>query len=320
LKRRITVVFIGMVFVCRFSRYGKQTAGVYVLVRYAGGLLVQVTMELRNLFLLSLCSFFVLHSSASKARDPELLSNDLLTTVSVFVSTSDSSIKPDCVISRSLDFRNEYDTKDSYLRSWGACSHVVVNGSIILDQTAELDSLGFLGNVRKVTVNIDIRDTPNLENLDGLEAISEVGGFVLLLDNKALTSLGTGLRNLRSIDGDLRIMGNKRLVHLSGLNRLSSISGHLYVENNEQLETFGSGFTNLIFVGSDLRIRNNQALTDISSLSKLLQVTGLILVQGNSPELACNFLGSAIAGSYDLRCASGASTRDPMSKRRDGQL
>jgi hypothetical protein len=101
---------------------------------------------------------------------------------------------------------------------------------------------------------------------------------------------------------------------------LSSISGHLYVENNEQLETFGSGFTNLIFVGSDLRIRNNQALTDISSLSKLLQVTGLILVQGNSPELACNFLGSAIAGSYDLRCASGASTRDPMSKRRDGQL
>lgn len=297
-----------------------KTAGVDLTFRYTAGFLVRITIKLKNLFLMSLCSFFLLHSKASTASGPELLANDLLTTVSVFLSTSDSSIKPDCVISRSLDFRNQYDTKDSYLRSWGACSHVVVNGSILLDQTAELDSLGFLGNVRKVAVNIDIRSTSNLEKLDGLEAISEVGGFVYLLDNKALTSLGTGLRNLRSIDGDLRIMGNKRLVHLSALNRLSSISGYLYVENNEQLETFGSGFTNLIFVGSDLRIRNNPALTDISSLSKLLQVTGLILVQGNSPELACNFLGSAIAGSYDLRCASGANTRDPMAKRSDGQL
>jgi len=296
------------------------TAGFDVLFSYVEAFLMRVTIKLKNLFLLSLCSFFLLHSTASRAGGPELLANDLLTTVSVFVSTSDSSIKPDCVITRSLDFRNQYDTKDSYLRSWGVCSHVVVNGSIVLDQTAELDSLGFLGNVRKVARNIDIRSTPNLEKLDGLDAISEVGGFVYLLDNKALTSLGTGLRNLRSIDGDLRIMGNKRLDHLSGLSRLSSISGYLYVENNEELESFGSGFTNLIFVGSDLRIRNNPALTDISSLSKLLQVTGLILVKGNSPRLACDFLGSAIAGSYDLRCASGGNTRDPMAKRLDGQL
>ena len=296
------------------------TAGVDVLFSYVEAFLMRVTIKLKNLFLLSLCSFFLLHSTASRAGGPELLFSDLLTTVSVLLSTSDSSIKPDCVISRSLDFRNQYDTKDSYLRSWGACSHVVVNGSILLDQTAELDSLEFLGSVRKVAVNLDIRNALNLENLDGLEAISEVGGFVYLTDNEALTSLGTGLRNLRSVGGDLRIQGNKRLVHLNGLSRLSSISGHLYVGNNEQLETFGSGFTNLSFVGSELRIWNNPALTDIGSLSKLLQVTGLILVDGNSPGLACDFLGSVIAGSYVLRCASGGNTRDPMAKRLDGQL
>jgi len=64
----------------------------------------------------------------------------------------------------------------------------------------------------------------DITNLDGLNAVASIGGYLRISGNAALTSL-TGLDNLASIGGYLSIFDCSALASLVGLENLTTIGG-----------------------------------------------------------------------------------------------
>ncbi len=75
----------------------------------------------------------------------------------------------------------------------------------------------------------------DIDNLNGLDLISSIGGNLSIISNDLLTSL-TGLENLTSIGGNLEIIGNPGLATLSGLGNIDAASiGDLSIYGNPLL-------------------------------------------------------------------------------------
>src|SRR5690606_32012525 len=91
--------------------------------------------------------------------------------------------------------------------------------------------------------NLDIYDNLSLTNLDGLNNLTSVGGFLLIESNPNLTNLD-GLSNLTSVGGYLRINANSSLDDLDGLSNLTSVRADLVIEYNPSLTDI-SGLQNI---------------------------------------------------------------------------
>ncbi len=128
----------------------------------------------------------------------------------------------------------------------------------------------------------------DITNLNGLNVLTSIGGYLDIIDNNALTSLN-GLDNLTFIWGNLDISGNGVLTSLSGLDNLTSIWGYLDISGNGVLTSL-NGLNNIADASiTDLTITNNSSLStcEVQSICHYLAApNGFIQIYGNA--FGCN--------------------------------
>ena len=119
----------------------------------------------------------------------------------------------------------------------------------------------------------------DITNLEGLNAVTSIGGYLRILENPLLTDL-SGLDNLASIGEDLSISQNLSLLSLSALNNLTSIEGNLGIYNNDLLNNL-TGLNNVNNVGGGISISNNAGLTSLSGFDQLSAIPGGLSIREN---------------------------------------
>ena len=140
-----------------------------------------------------------------------------------------------------------------------------------------------------------IEGNDSLTNLDGLSAITSVGGDLRINSNDALTNLD-GLGRITSVGEGLDIHENGALTHLDGLNGITSVT-RLSISGNAVLTNL-NGLSNLISLGnvsiigyqgndpimsgSTLFICGNDALTNLNGLNKITSVGSLVISSNNA--------------------------------------
>ena len=159
---------------------------------------------------------------------------------------------------------------------------------IIFTSQAEIDAFPttYLGCTQVsggVTIDDDV--VGNITNLNGLNQLTNISGYLYIGSNAALTSL-TGLDAISSIGSDLHIESNTALTSLSGLNNVISIGGSLDISGNSTLESL-SGLDALTSIEGSLIISNNPALTSLSGLDAVTYIGGELIIDGNNSLSIC---------------------------------
>lgn len=153
----------------------------------------------------------------------------------------------------------------------------VIHGNLSLLTNVGLDLLSCLTTVDG---NLEIY-RPEGTTLHGLDALTHVGGELLIHDNALLENLN-GLGSLATVGGSLRVWGHALLKSLSGLTSLSAVTGELDVDTNPSLEGL-EGIERLEKVG-DLGISSNQQLTSLTGLVALRRAGGLFIEDNDRLE------------------------------------
>ena len=148
-----------------------------------------------------------------------------------------------------------------------------------LNTQAEVDALGATG-CDSVSGYLDIRESTDITNLDGLANITSVGGYLNIYNNAALANLD-GLANLTSVGGNLYIESQFAVTNIDGLAKLTSVGGSLLIWSNDALTNL-DGLANLTSVGNDLDIYSNDALANLDGLANITSVGGYLSIQSNS--------------------------------------
>ncbi len=143
-----------------------------------------------------------------------------------------------------------------------------INGSLTVENSDQIRTL--LGAPALNSIDgLRIKNNLALENLDGLEQVSDISGNVTLYSNPALASL-SGLQSLETIGGELSIDHHSNLLSLTGLDRLTHIGQSITVRNNYNLTSIESLFQ-LERIERFFSFHNNYSLCD-SSVYELLEL------------------------------------------------
>ncbi len=177
-----------------------------------------------------------------------------------------------------LNSQARIDSFQSNYGGGGTCDTVPGTLRIGGPDVVDLTPLAALTTVRD---QFQIRQTNNLVALDGLSALTSVGGdqtdaagSFYIFDNAALTNF-IGLSGLVSVGGTLFISDNPVLTSVDGMSSLTSVHG-LEIGNNDSLTAL-SGISVLVSgsVSWSLEIGGNDALTNLNALSALTSVGGM---------------------------------------------
>ena len=91
----------------------------------------------------------------------------------------------------------------------------------------------------------------NISDLSGLDCLVKIWGY-LGIDNNSLQNLN-GLQNLTNLGNGLYIVGNQFLTDLNGLNNITSINGDFFIGSNSRLQDLSS-LNNLSRIDGSLTI------------------------------------------------------------------
>jgi len=137
-----------------------------------------------------------------------------------------------------------------------------------------------------------IEENNNLTDLSGLEALTSIGVSLIIIDN-ALTSI-SNLSSLSTIGDDIFISGNDFLTSLSGLNNLTTIGDSLFIWNNPLLTNL-SGLDNLTTINGDLLIIANENLISLSGLDNISVIGGGLELGGNNSLVSLPNLNNLVS-------------------------
>jgi hypothetical protein len=115
-----------------------------------------------------------------------------------------------------------------------SCSSVTGDVSIGGSDITNLDGLGA---VTSVGGDLDISYNSVLTNVDGLAALTSVGGYLHIQDNWVLTNVD-GLGAVTSVGGDLWIYDSFVLTNVDGLGAVTSVGRDLWIDGNSVLDNF----------------------------------------------------------------------------------
>jgi len=107
----------------------------------------------------------------------------------------------------------------------------------------------------------------NINNLNGLAAITAIRGSLFIGGNPLLTNVN-GLGNLVTVGGEARIFYNDKLPNLNGMSKLNSIAGDFMIDHNPAMTSLG-GLNGLTTVGRDFTISTNYSLVNMEGLNSL---------------------------------------------------
>src|SRR5690606_39223519 len=135
-----------------------------------------------------------------------------------------------------------------------------------------------------ISDNLTIHNNDLLGSIEGLQNLTQIGGYLYIEHNDQLTSLD-GLENLQNVGVDLFIHSNNLLVSLEGLQNLTQVGGYLHIGNNPSLPSL-NGLQNLVAINGDLKIPNNAQLLTLQGLQNLNPTTISFLELANNPNLS----------------------------------
>jgi hypothetical protein len=220
---------------------------------------------------------------------------------------SSSLMAVDCT-SDHIELSNQagIDSFQSDYGGGGTCDTVPGTLRIGGPDVVDLTPLSALTTVRD---QFQIRQTNNLIDLDGLSALTSVGGdqtdaagSIDIFDNAVLTNFN-GLSGLASVGGTLSISGNAALTNLDGFSALTSVGG-LSIWDNDSLTNL-SGISALVTgnVPWSLALSGNDSLTHLDDLSGLTGVGGNLSVTHNDTLANLDGLSALtnVARAFDLR-------------------
>jgi hypothetical protein len=165
---------------------------------------------------------------------------------------------------------------DNFQTNYPGCTeiegYVTIEGSDITNLTG-LNMLISIGGI------LTIKDTENLEDFSGLDALENIAMDVHITNNTGLNSL-TGPSSLQSIGGNLNLSSNSALLNLSGLESLTEISENLWIIDNSNL-TSVSGLDALVSIGETISFFANTSLASLLGLSTLNTIGDAIYIDNN---------------------------------------
>lgn len=183
---------------------------------------------------------------------------------------------------------------DTETDTGGECEELVNTGGVSINS---IEKLELLSGVTKIDGDVEI--TGDMDELFGLECLTEITGFLYVHDLTALTTF-EGLEALQQVGGYLFVGGNDQLLTFTGLDGLRELGSYLHVTQNPSLQNL-DGLDGLSEIGDFLIVDNNPSLTNIDGLSQvpgspqalriesnasLTDLDGLSGIKGVSDELA----------------------------------
>jgi len=169
------------------------------------------------------------------------------------------------------------------VNEFGEYNYTTIDGSMYITET--VSDLTPLGSIVIINSAFEVKNTQNLQSLDGLNNLKITGnifpnGF-RIVNNPALESL-SGLNNLEITRGYTSIINNDNLISMEGLNSYyAASSGGFRIQDCDNLQNL-SGLENLQFIGDSFFLMDNSLLNDISSLSNLNYISRRIYIHDNS--------------------------------------
>ncbi|WP_452226444.1 DUF7619 domain-containing protein [Lacinutrix cladophorae] len=141
--------------------------------------------------------------------------------------------------------------------------YIVSNPSLLdVDALSGLNTIGGILNIE----GFEGEGNGALQNLNGLSALSNIGGDILINNNNSLVAIG-GLSLITEANGRLAITGNASLLDLTGLDNLTYVEEDLSVLNNPSLLNLQG--LNSVYDVEDLQINGNDSMVDLSGLESL---------------------------------------------------
>jgi hypothetical protein len=202
---------------------------------------------------------------------------------------------------------------DSFSETYPNCT----GSALFLDINGQNSNITNLNGLSQLTsiVRFGIYYS-NIQDLSGLDHITDVYSGIFILGNNDLVSLN-GLNSLQTVGDRLRVVLNSELLSLEGLEGLTEIGGELGIELNGQLQSL-SGLNNLERVGETLKILSNPNLTSLGGLESLQEVGALAedeFYLYNNPLIE-NLAGlenlQRVNGTLNLKANSGLNSIDQL--------
>ncbi len=122
----------------------------------------------------------------------------------------------------------------------------------------------------------------DINNLDALNQITNIGGNLVIVENPALENL-SGIDQLVSIGGDFEIDQNPLLTNLHALSKLTSIGGTFAIGENINLsQLFNPTNNQFNSIGSDLLLYGDTWLANLHSLEGISTIGGSLEIANQS--------------------------------------
>ncbi len=235
----------------------------------------------------------------------------LIMTIAVFFITH-SSLTAQCSGNVTLSTQAQVDafscttfTGDLTIQGYGitnldALSTLTsISGNFHIRNTNNSLNLNELNALTNVGGELLIRES-SLSNVDGLNALTNVGSDIMIFLNNNLLNVD-GLAAINSVDGSLLIANNPNLSNLNGLNALTYIGGELGIESSDNLINL-NGLDVLTTIGGELSIKSNDNLLNLNGLDALTTIGGNLRIRLNPNLLNLNGLDAltSVGGFLDV--------------------
>ena len=153
-----------------------------------------------------------------------------------------------------------------------------ISGNLVIGSSSGSDgieNLNGLNSLTQIAGRLLIKENKNLSSLVGLSSLSKIGDNFYIQDNTSLSSL-RGLTTLDSIGGSFRVRSNPSLLTLSSFPELDNIGGSYIIQGNTSLRSLG--YSPLQTIDSIYYVVNNPLLSSLGDYPMLSSIG----VSGNS--------------------------------------
>lgn len=179
--------------------------------------------------------------------------------------------------------RNTIITVICFLASLGISAQTCIPAgtSLVLSSQQDIDDFSYnYSGCTQIEGNLFIQDMAgDITNLNGLSAVTSVGGYIYIRQNHLLTDI-SGLSNITSLGDFIFMYFNELLTDLDGFSGLTDIPGFLYINKMDGLVDL-TGLNNVATIGKFIYLNDNAALTSISALSSLTSIGGFFMARNN---------------------------------------
>lgn len=177
----------------------------------------------------------------------------------------------------------------TFLTQNGNCTEIT--GDLVIG--SNIENLDGLENIQKIGGYLSLSNADKLLNINGLSGLKEVGSWVRIQNNPVLSNL-SGLQNLQKVRGDFfYISDNIHVKTLAGLSELDSISGIFQIWDMDSLTDI-KHLSSLKYIGGDCSIFKNNVLLNLQGFDSLTYMGGALRVYENQQLQALTGLHQAL--------------------------